>query len=474
MNYFSKYILTTNHILIGLYYVITGFIGGSIGLALSLLIRLELALPGYILCSSIQYNSCITFHGLFMIFYFIMPVLIGGFGNLLLPLMLHTSDMIFPRLNALSLWIGAFALFIFILAFIIDGGVNSGWTIYVPLSILNQSSIDLLIFSLHALGLSSLLSSINFVTSIFKGSVLSLNSSTFGISLFCWSIFVTSILLILSLPVLAACITMIIFDRHFNSSFFDPIRGGDVLYFQHLFWFFGHPEVYVLILPGFGLISEVLSKLTHSVIFSRDAMLVALFIIALLGCIVWGHHMFTVGFDINSKLYFTLATSIIAIPTAVKIINWLATLWSSCFYYTTSLFFTIGFIFNFTFGGFTGLIIANCVIDNILHDSYFVVAHFHYVLSLGAIYALLSGIYHYSNLLLGIVHNEFIGRLFYIILFTTSNCTFLAMHALGITSCPRRIYDHTLLWSRQNYSISFSLFGIVLSFVLFILSFLTS
>lgn len=324
-------------------YIISGLIGGFIGFTLSLILRLELALPGFIICSSLQYNSCITFHGIFMIFFMIMPILIGGFGNILIPLMLCSCDMIFPRLNALSLWLVIDGLLLMLVGLFLDGGVNAGWTFYVPLSILNYSSIDLMFFSLHIVGLSSLLGSINFIVTLLKSCNLSILYSSVFIPLFPWSIFFTSFLLIISLPVLAGCITMIIFDRHFNSSFFDPIRGGDILLFQHLFWFFGHPEVYILILPAFGLISEIISKYSQCIIFGRDSMLIALILIAFIGCIVWGHHMFMVGFDIDTRTYFTAATSIIAIPTGIKILNWLGTIWSGSFWLITPLFFIIGF-----------------------------------------------------------------------------------------------------------------------------------
>jgi len=308
MSLICNRIVTTNHIFIGGVYILSGLIGGSFGFAMSILIRVELALPGFLIRSPLQYNSCITFHGIFMIFFMIMPILIGGFGNVLIPLMLCSSDMIFPRLNALSLWLVIDSLFVMLLAMFLDGGVNAGWTFYVPLSIMNSSSMDLMFFSLHLAGLSSLLGSINFIISLLKACNLSILYSSLFLPLFPWSIFFTSLLLIISLPVLAGCITMIIFDRHFNSSFSDPLRGGDLLLSQHLFWFFSHPEAYILILPAFGLISEILSKFSQCIIFGRDSMLIALLIIGILGCIVWGHHMFIVGFDIDTRAYFTSFT----------------------------------------------------------------------------------------------------------------------------------------------------------------------
>jgi len=468
---YTNYIYTTNHILLGVIYIITGIVGGLIGFTLSLIIRLELALPGFIISSSLQYNSIITFHGIFMIFFMIMPILIGGFGNILVPLMICAQDMIFPRLNALSLWLVINGLILMLLSLLIDGGINCGWTFYVPLSLLNYSSIDIMIFSLHTIGLSSILGSINFITTILKSSNLSLLHSSLFIPLFPWSILFTSLLLLISLPVLAACITMLIFDRHFNSSFFDPLRGGDLLLFQHLFWFFGHPEVYILILPAFGLVSEIISKYCQCIIFGRDSMLIAMLLISFIGCIVWGHHMFMVGFDIDTRTYFTAATSIIAIPTGIKILNWLGTIWSGSYWLITPLFFIIGFLFSFSFGGFTGIILANCIIDTILHDSYFVVGHFHYVLSLGAVYTIIASIYNYW-LMISSYHyyNDTLGRIHFILFFISSNMIFFTMHSQGILGCPRRIFDYSMLYFNFNYFNSFSLIGITLSLLLFIIS----
>lgn len=501
----------TNHIYIGVIYIIIGLIGGSLGFGLSIIIRLELSLPGFNNVAAINYNSIITFHGLLMIFFMIMPILIGGFGNVLIPILIGCNDMIFPRLNLFSLWLSFFSLILICLSLLIDSGVNAGWTFYVPLSKMNYSSIDLLFFSLHLAGLSSLFGAINFISSILSISSFSLLYLFNFIELFSWSIFFTSLLLIISIPVLAACITMIISDRHFNSCFFDPLRGGDLLLFQHLFWFFGHPEVYILILPAFGLVSTIITKFTQFIIFGRDSMLIALFLIGLLGCIVWGHHMFAVGFDIDSRAYFTSSTSIIGVPTGIKLLNWLLTLWANLYFLITPLFFILGFLLSFSFGGFTGLILANSIIDLILHDSYFVVGHFHYVLSLGAVYAIFSSFYTYSLFLLNfsynihhtqskssrntllnklqntmgnhnsishplfsissIAFNDFIGRLAYISFFISSNLLFFPMHSLGIFGFPRRIFDYSINFYRFHWLSSLSLIGIGFSLLLFLLSF---
>ena len=456
------HIISTNHVLIGLLYILFGFIGGSLGWGLSIIIRLELGLPGFIICSSFSYNSCITFHGILMTFFMIMPLLIGGFGNLLIPFIIGISDMIFPRLNALSLWLVLNSILLLFLSSFIDGGVNSGWTFYIPSSFINYYSIDLLFFSLHIIGLSSLLGSINFISSIFISysihSFLShysiiihtvsytnlIFSSYLNLSLFIWSIIITSLLLIISVPVLAACITMIIFDRYINGCFFDILRGGDVLLFQHLFWFFGHPEAYILILVGFGIISEIISKFSQCIIFGYDSMLLSLFIIGILGCIVWGHHMYIVGFDVDTRTYFTSSTSIIAIPTAIKIINWLCTIWSSSIIIVNVVFIIYGFIGFFSFGGITGLILASSIIDCILHDGYFVVGHFHYVLSLAVVFSIMVGIISYSRMVGGWGYmNDGNMIVWYggISMIGCLNYIFMNLHYLGIMGVARRMMD---------------------------------
>jgi heme/copper-type cytochrome/quinol oxidase subunit 1 len=431
----------------------------------------------------------------------------------LIPLMLGYDDMIFPRLNALSLWLVVISLLVMFLSLLFDGGVNAGWTFYVPLSVYNYSSVDLMVFSLHVAGLSSLVGSLNFIVTFMRyflfsffslyslyffsfslsslssysslSSVYNYSSSSqssvynsqivynfWGVSLFSWSIFFTSILLLLSLPVLAIALTFIIFDRHFNTSFFDSFRGGDVLLFQHLFWFFGHPEVYILIIPAFGLISEILSKFSQCMIFGRDSMIIALLLIVIIGFIVWGHHMFMVGLDIVTRIYFTSITSIIAIPTGIKIFNWLSTIWSSCLYFSIPILFINGFLFSFTFGGFTGVILANCLIDSLLHDSYFVVGHFHYVLSLGAVYAIFASFYNYFTLFSSyFVTVDLLGRIAFILFFLSSNIIFFSMHSLGLLGCSRRIFDYQLSFFRFHWFISFGFYGVLLSFAFFILSF---
>lgn len=466
------FLWTTNHIIIGGLYILLGIFGGFIGFGLSILLRLELSMFGFIFTSSFYYSAYFSYHGLFMIFFMIMPILIGGFGNILIPIMLGLFDLIFPRLNALSIWLAIISI-IFILSSLLSSFTfNGGWTFYVPLSSYSfYPTVDILFFSLHIVGLSSLLSSFNFVTTIlskFSYSILfNFYLAFISIPLFIWSLFITSFLLIISLPVLAGAITMIIFDRHFNSSFFNPFFGGDALLFQHLFWFFGHPEVYILILPAFGIISDILSRLTNCIIFGRDSMIYAMLSIGLLGCLVWGHHMFNVGFDIDSRAYFTTATSIIAIPTGIKIFNWVATLWTANFQFNSSFYFFIGFLFSFTFGGFTGIILANVIVDILLHDSYFVVAHFHYVLSLAAVYSIFSAFYQYFRLFTLIILAEFFGRLHFISFFIFSNLIFFTMHSLGILGHSRRIFDYPILFSKFHWFQSLGIIGFLLAMLLF-------
>jgi heme/copper-type cytochrome/quinol oxidase subunit 1 len=411
----------------------------------------------------------------------IMPILIGGFGNILIPIMLGLSDLLFPRLNAFSLWLTSVSLSLIILSYLSSSFQFSGWTFYSPLSTLSNFSIDSMFLSLHLAGLASILGSINFIASILSRFNYSYSFSSFmffdfiffSLPLFLFSLFLTSILLIISIPVLAGSITMIIFDRHFNSSFFDPIFGGDPLLFQHLFWFFGHPEAYILILPSFGLISDCLSRCCNIIIFGRDSMIYAMLSIGLLGCIVWGHHMYNVGFDIDSRAYFTTATSIIAIPTGIKIFNWIATLWASNLQFIVSLFFIIGFLFSFTFGGFTGIILANVIVDILLHDTYFVVGHFHYVLSLGAVYTTFAAFYQYFQFISSLQFYEFYGRLHFISFFLSSNLLFFPMHTLGILGHSRRIFDYSILFSKFHWFQALAIAGFMLAMVLFSLALLS-
>ncbi len=477
VGFFTRWFMSTNHKDIGILYIFTAALLGFIAVAFTVYMRLELMEPGvqYMLLDGEPnghlWNVMITGHGILMMFFVVIPALFGGFGNYFMPLMIGAPDMAFPRMNNLSYWLFVAGASLAVASLLAPGGNGQlgsgvGWVLYAPLSTSEAGmSMDLAIFAVHLSGASSILSAINMITTFLN--MRAPGMSMMKVPLFPWSILVTAFLILLSLPVLAGAITMLLTDRNFGTTFFDASGGGDPVLYQHLLWFFGHPEVYMIVVPGFGIVSHVISTFSKKPIFGYVPMVWAMIAIGALGFVVWAHHMYTVGMSVTQQAYFMLATMVIAVPTGVKIFSWIATMWGGSIEFKTPMLWAVGFLFLFTVGGVTGIVLAQAGIDRAYHDTYYVVAHFHYVMSLGAVFCIFAGIYYWIGKMSGRQYPEWAGKLHFWTMFIGSNITFFPQHFLGRQGMPRRYIDYPEQFALWNYVSSIGAFISFGSFLFF-------
>ena len=463
VSFILRWTLTTNHKEIGTLYLSLSFLLFLIGGAMAMIFRAELAEPGLQFVAADFYNQMVTLHGLVMVFGAVMPAFVG-LANWMIPLMIGAPDMALPRLNNFSFWILPFAFFMLLSSLFMEGGApNFGWTLYAPLSTTyGPPSTDFLIFGVHLMGISSILGAINIIVTIFN--LRAPGMTLMKMPLFVWTWLITAFLLIMAMPVLAGVVTMMLTDRHFGTSFFEASGGGDPLIFQHVFWFFGHPEVYIMILPGFGIASQIIPTFARKKLFGYPSMVYATAAIALLSFVVWGHHMFATGMPLATELYFMYATMLIAIPTGVKVFNWVATMWRG----SMPMLFALGFVVMFTIGGLSGLMLAIAPVDFQYHDTFFVVAHIHYVLYPGAIFATMAAVYYWLPKWCGNMYNETLGKIHFWTAVVALNLTFFPMHFVGLAGMPRRIVDYALPYTGMNTFASFGAFLLGATQILFL------